>query len=244
MLEPLASLADKFLAGGQCVFEVPSSAGIPDLVLINVDGSVAEERNQTGPLADPVALRLLMTASKAADPLDRKWSGDFLAEMAGVSWPHLKKSVLPKLIEGGHLEPFQNGWLLSRRFKSVAKRLVTVEAKLRDWRGAVTQAARHASSADRAWVAMDARAFVPNDALQSWFKPYGVGLATLSSSGALSKLQPPVARRSRPFDRELLAERTWAVLASGRRSGTIPTVFGRRLLATGSDPRLEGVGAR
>lgn len=241
MLRPLAAYAERLARGATVMFEVPSTAGVPDVVLLVLDEAVRQERAASAPLVEPVDLRIMMTASAARGGLERCWSEGELADLARVSEAHLRRVVLPRLSDGGHLQVSGRGWQLLHRYRSLARRVVTVEAKLRDWRGAVGQAARHAAVADRAWVALDGATIAPARNHESWFTTYGVGLLSVSSNGGVKKVIAPAGGRVRRAGRELLVERSVALLRAGRTAGEIPVVFGERLLATrGADPRLQG----
>lgn len=244
MLQPLAAYAERLARGATVMFEVPSSAGVPDVVLLVLDEEVCKERAARAPIVEPVDLRIMISVSSARGGLERCWSESELADRARVSQAHLRRSVLPRLADGGHFATAGRGWRLVHRYRSLARRVVTVEAKLRDWRGAVGQAARHAAVADRAWVALDSATIAPARNHETWFTTYGVGLLSVSSGGSVKKLITPAGRRTRQAGRELLVERSVALLREGRTSGDIPLVFGERLLASrGADPRLQGVWA-
>ncbi len=244
MLQPLAAYAERLARGATVMFEVPTTAGVPDVILLVIDEEACKERAVSTPLVEQVDLRIMIGASAARGSLERCWSERELADLALISEAHLKRTVLPRLSDGGHLAPVGGGWRLVRRYRSLARRVVTIEAKLRDWRGAVGQAARHAAVADRAWVALDSATITPARSHESWFTTYGVGLLSVSSEGGVKKIFTPAGGRARRVGRELLVERSVALLRDGRISGEIPLVFGERLLASrGADPRLQGVWA-
>ncbi|WP_405165533.1 hypothetical protein OG203_10755 [Nocardia sp. NBC_01499] len=237
----LTHLAKSTLFGKrmQTLFEVPCTAGVPDVVFVHFDDVALTQRADRSTLADLAEVRVMMAAAQSRSWATKTWTVDDMATVVDLTPTHLRRSVLPRLVAGGHLEKTGADWRTTYRFRSLAKRIVTVEAKLRDWRGAVAQASRHTSVADAAWVAIDAasgRAAANNP---QWFFTYGVGLATVSSDGSVLPLIKPSEPRPRPVERELLAERTAGLYLTGRVSGDIPQVFGKTLLATtGSDPRL------
>jgi hypothetical protein len=245
MLEPLAASAATFATRASVLFEVPCTAGIPDIVLLQLDEKAVAERVGTEPLSEPVDVRLILAMAAVRNPTSRSWTVDDLALGAGVSAAHLRRHVLPRLIETGHVVAGEGGWSPAYRFRSLARRIVTIEAKLRDWRGGVAQASRHTAVADRAWVAIDARSAGTAASHPEWFTMYGVGLVAVSSNGTVEALIAPGSSRTRQPGRELLAERAAALHLSGQVSGPLPRVFGQMLIAsTGADPRLAGAGAR
>jgi hypothetical protein len=245
MLAPLAASAATFAKRACVLFEVPCTAGIPDIVLLELDGKAVAERVGTEPLTEPVDVRLVLAMAAIRDPTSRSWTVDDLASGAGVSAAHLRRLILPRLIETGHVVAGEGGWSPAYRFRSLARRIVTIEAKLRDWRGGVAQASRHTAVADAAWVAIDARSAGTAANHPEWFTTYGIGLVAVSSSGTVEPLITPGPSRTRQPGRELLAERAAALHLSGQVSGPLPRVFGQTLIAsTGVDPRLTGAGAR
>jgi len=245
MLAPLAAAAPTFAKRACVLFEVPCTAGIPDIVLLQLDKKAVAARVGTEPLVEPVDVRLVLAMAAVGAPTSRSWTSDDLASRTGVSATHLRRLVLPRLIETGHVVASEGGWSPTYAFRSLAYRIITIEAKLRDWRGGVAQASRHTAVADAAWVAIDARSAGAAMKHPEWFAMYGVGLVAVSPSGNVEPLITPGPSRTRQPDRELLAERAAALHKSGQVSGPLLKVFGQTLVAsTGVDPRLAGAGAR
>lgn len=245
MLQPLAESAAALARNALTLFEIACTAGIPDMVLVVPDTGAVSDREGTSPLVEPVDVRLMVAVSAVRNPTARGWTLAELAEQSGVSAQHLRRVVVPRLQDGGHLTSVGERWAPVYRYRSLARRVVTVEAKLRDWRGAVGQASRHAAVADAAWVALDAASVSVPLANAHWFTTYGIGLLSVSTGGDVEKLILPGASRARQPGRELLVERAMALHQEGRWSGDIPMVFGQVLVAsTGVDPRLAGAAAR
>lgn len=244
MLAPLAAAASGLARNPLVFFEVPSSAGVPDIVLLELDKAAMNSRKGAAPLVEAIDVRLMLAIASGRIPTTRFRGIDELSILAGAGQAHLRRSVLPRLVEDGHLVIDGDKWAPRYRFRSLARRIVTVEAKLRDWRGAVAQASRHTAAADTAWVALDARTVSAAVNHPEWFSTYGVGLLSVARSGSVERLIPPAGPRPRRHERELLAERTVALHLSGNVSGPLPRVFGNVLMAsTGADPRLVGAAA-
>jgi hypothetical protein len=244
MLMPLAEAASKFAKNPCVLFEVPCNAGVPDIVFLELDRLAIASRRGTEPLTEPVDVRLMSAMGSVRAPTRRLWTLDELSSSAGVSAAHLRRTVLPRLVDCGHIAVDGSRWVPTYRFRSLARRIVTIEAKLRDWRGGVAQASRHTAVADAAWVAVDARTAGTAASHPEWFSMYGVGLVSVSSTGQVEPLITPALSSPRLPDRELLAERAASLHFSGKVSGPLPKVFGHTLIAsTGVDPRLVGVGA-
>lgn len=67
------------------------------------------------------------------------------------------------------------------------RHLIAIEAKLRDWRRALTQAYRNRQFSSQSWVVLDAH-YAVSDATVEAFSRAQVGLATCSSAGQLTIL--------------------------------------------------------
>jgi len=238
MLGPLAACADTFLPSCLIMYEIACTGGIPDVVLLDVDRDALSERGDRAPLEQPIdVLVMLALQSSPALPI----SVQALAAECHVSVGHLGRTVLPRLQAGRHVIAAVDGtgWSTAYMFRSLARRVVTIEAKLKDWRGGLAQAARHSAIADEAWLVIDESAIRPAAAHPAHFAMFDVGLASLSAEGRLKQLLAPQLNRSRQPGRELLVERALALHLAGRVSGDLPRVFGTVLVASdGRDPRL------
>lgn len=240
MLRPLADAAPLFLRHASVFFEIPCAAGIPDIAIIKLDVNAINDRHGTEPLAEAADVRTMVSLSETRAAMKKSWTVPEAAAHAGVGVGHFRRTILPRLIAGGHLLEDRGQVSLKYKYRSLAKQVVTVEAKRRDWRAAVGQAARHTAVADASWIALDSASSATALKHLHWFTTYGVGLASLSTDGKLSKLVAPQRTHPHRADRELLVERAFSLRRDGRHSGEIPRVFGTRLLATtGVDPRLR-----
>lgn len=238
MLAPLAAAAEAFLPESSVMFEVACSGGVPDVVLLDLDADALAERGDRAPLqhsVDVLVMLLLQTSPAMPVPLP------VLAGECHVSVGHLRRRGVPRLVAGGHvLDGWeQHGLVGSYQFRSLARRVVTLEAKLRDWRGGLAQAVRHTAIADEAWLVVDEAAVKPAAANAGHFTLFDVGLASLSRDGEVRRLVEPQVNRSRQPARELLVERAVGLRQAGQVSGPLPRVFGEVLAASdGNDPRL------
>lgn len=246
MLAPLAEAASE-LAGicVEVVFEVAGTAGVPDLVLVQPDLDAIAMRGDADMLTQPVEVAVMLALSSDEHVGRRGLAAEELADRVGVSTRHLASRVLSGMADRGHLRNEGKEWASTYQFRSVAKRLITIEAKLRDWRRGFAQATRHSAGADAAWLAVDATAKDAAMRGRHWFEAGGIGLATVSLGGQVEAVLTPTRTRQYVGRRELLAERAVDVLLSGRPSAGVPHVFGRpRLATTGPDPRLAGATER
>jgi hypothetical protein len=227
--------------GAAAVFEVQSAAGVPDVVATVFDQAVVAARTDTGFVTDAASLAALLALS---DALGRRHALDArqVAAAAGVTASYVRSRVLPGLAARGLAVMTAPGrWTAVSPYRSAASTLVTIEAKLRDWRRGLGQAARHAAGADAAWLVLDGACTGPASVRADWFRAMGVGLAGLDQDGTLRLLLRPSGTVMLRARRELLAERLAELRCSGAVSGPVGRVFGRDLApSTGADPRHAG----
>lgn len=89
--------------------------------------------------------------------------------------------------------------------------VVAIEAKLRDWRRALTQAYRYTSFSNEAWVLLDDACIGSAHRNAQWFKKIGIGLASFSRLGELRIYVKAKRKNGNPSG--ILAWRTQAILA-------------------------------
>ena len=242
MLGLIAAAVPEFAGpGAVAVFEVQSAAGVPDVVATVFDQDVIKARTDTGFVTDAASLAALLALS---DALGRRRALDArqIAAAAGVTASYVRSRVLPGLAARGLAVMAAPGrWTAVSHYRSPASTLVTIEAKLRDWRRGLGQAARHAAGADAAWLVLDGACTRSAVGRADWFRAMGVGLAGLDPDGTLRLLLQPSGAGILRARRELLAERLAELHCSGAVSGPVGLVFGRELTpSTGADPRHAG----
>jgi hypothetical protein len=236
-----AAVQDLAGPGAVAVFEVQSAAGIPDVVATVFNQEVIEDRATCGFVTDAAGLTALLALSDARDAC-RALDARQVAAAVGLTPSYVRSRVLPGLgARGLAMMTAPGRWTAADRYQSPARTLVTVEAKLSDWRRGLGQAARHAAGADEAWLVLDGARTRPAVSRADWFRAAGVGLAGLDPDGTLRTLLPPVGGGVLRARRELLAERLGELHCSGAVSGPVGRVFGRKLTtSTGADPRYAG----
>ena len=143
-----AAVQDLAGPGAVAAFEVQSAAGIPDVVATVFDRDVIEDRAGRGFVTDAGGLGALLALSDARDAC-RALDVRQVAAAAGLTPSYVRSRVLPGLGARGLAVMTAPGrWTAAGRYRSPARTLVTVEAKLSDWRRGLGQAARHAAGAD------------------------------------------------------------------------------------------------
>ncbi|WP_291054753.1 hypothetical protein [Herbiconiux sp.] len=205
--------------------EVPSVAGVPDLAGVRFDARAIQARREgeVRPLATEAEVKAVLAITSG--PLQ---IGE-LARRIRRSPDYVRRAVVPLLIQQGWVTEVDG--LVRRRGEArwIAQRVVTVEAKLRDWTKAIGQARRQQMSADAAYIALDAsgmRSITPHlDRVAEG----GVGVIAVDSQSQRSRvLVRP--RRIQPertlVGRMLIAERCLEMWGRGQMNGQIYPVFG------------------
>jgi hypothetical protein len=243
MLAPIVEQKAKLLPGRQveALFEIQTTAGIPDIVCIEFDESILSRRSESAQrfilnFADMCIMRALNSFN------GETVSAATLSRLVPLSAKYISAAVLPRLAECGHAAKESRGlWRAVSRFESLAKYICTVEVKVRDWRSGYSQTLRHRASADESWLVLDSTNSAPASAHREWFTRAGIGLATLHpTEGIKRSVSPSPRERENTVNvyRELLAERAAHLYSIGKVSGSIGLVFGVDLTTTtGPDPR-------
>jgi len=206
--------------------EVPAVFGIPDLTAIRFDFAAVTARTVAGvrPLATDAEVRLALALETHPTTLAE------LARRSGYSVDYVRRAVLPMLTENGWVTRGDNGdYRRAPASRWVSKRIVTVEAKLRDWSRALGQARRQRLSADAAYIALDMPAVKPIQDSLDRIAAGGIGVIGVdAASGRARVLVRPATVRSSDsrVGRMLIAERCLEMWQRGERTGQVYPVFG------------------
>lgn len=206
--------------------EVPARLGVPDVSAVRYDWDAVRARvvDRVQPLTAEPSVRAALLLRR------RRLS---LADLAGelrMSLDHVRRAVVSDLREHGWLAETGDVLQLRESAKPTGVRVVTVEAKLRDWQGALGQARRQRYSADDAYVALDARAAGRLHADLPAIARQGIGVIAVDPATLTMRvMQRPTARlrgRSNLVGRTLIAERGLEMLGRGEHAGAVYPVFG------------------
>jgi hypothetical protein len=166
-------------AGWVWIREFNTSSGIADLLGIGLaaDGTAGAALGRI-PSKWAYALHCL--------PHEEPFTSNYLAALANVSLASAR-SVLRIFGESGFCEqvPQSSQWIKTSQPEPIATRIVAVEAKLRDWRRALYQAAQHGAYATHSWVVLDLAALPNARRYVHEFESRGIGLAGLSTDGEI-----------------------------------------------------------
>ncbi len=205
--------------------EVPAVHGRPDVVGVRFDAAAVQSRLAAGvaPLSGDTEVRAVHAIGR---------DGAEHAEIAasiGMSRDYVRRAVVPLLSDLGWVT--RDGEHVTRRPEAlwVGQRVVTVEAKLRDWRRALAQARRQKHSADAAYIALDVRSAARVAPYADQIAQGGVGVLSVHpETGRVRVLARPVAssRKATWVGRALVAERALDMMNRGTREGQISPVFG------------------
>lgn len=205
--------------------EVPAAYGRPDLVGIRFDVEALRARTVAGvfPLSGDTEVRAIHALGKTGADVSE------IAARIDISKDYVRRAVVPLLSDLGWI--IRDGDQITRRAEAewAGQRVVTVEAKLKDWQRALGQARRQKHSADAAYIALDAQSSARVIPHLVQIAEGGIGvLAVHPESGRVRVLVRPSAscRRATAMGRALLAERALDMMNRGTREGQISPVFG------------------
>jgi hypothetical protein len=193
------------------VFEFESGHGIADLVMFNTHKSF---KQQTDNFAN-IPPRYAVIFGRGLLP--KRFSAELFGELAGTGIGASVR-ILNQLVKHGVLKRVEN-----KVYENYGKlvcpidSIVSVEAKLSNWYSALRQAYRYREFSNQSWVLLDATRVSPALKQIQKFIRSGVGLASISTGGALIiYYEPPVTD---PFSESrywaacvYLARRSLAVL--------------------------------
>ena len=221
--------------GPAVLFEFVVLDGVADIVMLELDSRLVEQRESWGltPVIDEGSVRLLAALRTGPRPASA------LALEVGMSRRVVSQVVLPRLALAGWVQRGPDrSWTSARAYQPLARWIVAIEAKRREWRHAVWQARRYRRFANRSIAVLDASTNLTS-ATEAIRTQTQVGLARLDSGGRMETLHlPPWGPPYSEVEFALAGERAWAMTREGRASGSLAPVFGRMLLATrGADPR-------
>lgn len=206
--------------------EVPAVFGIPDVTAIRFDHAAIARRISAGirPLTTDAEVRVALALEAQPPTLGE------LAARAKYSADYVRRAVLPVLVDGGWASRDESG----RHVRTtdalwVSKRIVTVEAKLRDWSRALGQARRQRLSADVAYIALDMPAVKPIVHSLDRIARGGIGVIGVDAASGRARVlvrPAPVHRTDSLVGRMLIAERCLDMWQRGERAGQVYPVFG------------------
>lgn len=136
-------------------------------------------------------------------PYRKQFSTDYVATLAGTSRRRAKLALKEfDTLELCRPSVDDEHWMKIRQPIMALQILVSVEAKLRDWRKALDQAIRYLTYSDQAWVLLDSHSVQPALNNIGAFETRNVGLASISTSGDVSKhFEPGKSKLLRQHDR-------------------------------------------
>lgn len=205
--------------------EVPAVQGVPDLAAVRFDWEAVARRQRAGvrPLATETEVRAVAALQQGVlTTFD-------LASRLRMTHDYVRRAVVPLLVQQGWAFTDENEVGLRSEAVWVPRRVVTVEAKLRDWQRAITQARRQLRSADAAYIALDSMACRNIEGDLGRISASGVGVISVKAeTGACRVLARPrkISTRATFNGRMLVAERCLEMWTRGEREGQIHPVFG------------------
>ena len=125
-------------------------------------------------------------------PYRASFTTELVAALAGVTTA-TARAALKQFCAAGLCEPAaaRSRWMKVVQPRPIANEIVSIEAKLRDWRKAFFQANRYRAYSTQSWVVMDAACAAPAARNLDVFRVKNIGLAVVSSRSGLTVLHEP-----------------------------------------------------
>lgn len=201
--------------------EIVGPGAIADLLAIRFDRRRLEDRVAAGiaPVVDRLALQAAVHARRG--PMR---TAD-LAAGCRVTPSGMRRALGVAVDAGLILREGRNCYQTHPAWRPTWDRLVAVELKLQDWRGALEQADAYLQWTNASWVLL---ATTPPSEALTQARQAGIGLATLATDGSLRKVVAPRPSRRPP--------QSWAATWASEQA------FARGLSA-GFDPLSQAVAA-
>ena len=139
--------------------ELGAGYGVADLVLVTLNVKKCDIRkghNQSKPLLNEAFFRALkyipdIKQDKKTCPVEL----DYLVTKTGLSKSFLKYSLIKGLKDDGYIKEIgKNTYLKVNGWVPIAKEVIAIEAKIKDWKRGVLQASRYKSFADKVYLAL------------------------------------------------------------------------------------------
>lgn len=179
--------------------EVGVGYGIADLVLVKLNPTqcaIRIENRQFKPLLREEYFRTfkhLPDIDSGESPVDL----NYLIQKTNLSKSFLKYSILKQLEKGGYVKRVEknfyfkiNGWI------PIAKEIIAIEAKMRDWKRGFLQANRYKSFANKVYLAVPSK--VEHLVDKKLLQKHKVGLIVLDTERNKKKTLP--VKQVEPFN--------------------------------------------
>lgn len=200
----LVSVFNTYLKSGglptqaRVALEFESGHGIADIVIFGVDHLFKQRAVEFAKIPPRYAVVF------GRELLLKKFSSQQFSEITGTGLSASTR-ILNMLVKQEALKRLENGEYESfNKFVSPVGPIISIEAKLRDWRSALRQAYRYREFSNQSWVLLDAARILPALNQLKLFVRSGVGLASINTTGQLFIHHEPAA--TEPFSES----RYWA----------------------------------
>ena len=174
--------------------EVSLGYGIADLVVTNLKEHISNTESEK------IALNVSdINIYNLINKLE-KISFDLIQDITRGSKKEINQS-LDKLIINSYVKTVDEHFVIENEYELPFNINIAIEAKLKDWRRALSQAYRYRWFADYSYVVIDeyyCKRAIKNLDL---FEKYNVGLASISTAGNFKRIFNP--SRSNPFDHKM-----------------------------------------
>jgi hypothetical protein len=169
---------------------------IPDILAVYPDKDKVQQRLGKGQRI-PLTRELYWEILKLIP--DKKWNSHIeierIAESVGLSPSYLVAKILGPLRRNKYIEIKDGKCVKINGFHSYSKTLISVEAKVKDWKRAGEQALRHQKFVNQAYVALPSKHIKPALKNLKDFKESNLGLFEIGEQGQVVQHFTPAYRK-------------------------------------------------
>ena len=113
-------------------------------------------------------------------PYRKNFSIEELSKLSGASIASSKKALKEFSVAGFCEQKSKDTWIKNIQPVPLSKNIISIEAKLKNWKRALWQASRYKTFSHQSWVLLDQRNIVPSLKNICCFERLNVGLASIS----------------------------------------------------------------
>lgn len=163
-----------------CASEIDSGNGVADIVLLR-------KRKDWGQYSSVGQLKPQWIYPFVALPYRRSFDSLAYARLACVTQKTADR-VLQNFQAIGYCKRSGSNWIKWRQPRPAFTEILAIEAKIKEWRRALTQAARYLDFAHQSWVLLDSHYAKPAIQNAHEFRARNIGLLTIDSKGNINEL--------------------------------------------------------
>lgn len=192
---------------------------VPDILAVCPDENKVQQRIAKGqiiPLTRELFWEILNLIPDKKE--DSGIDATYIAEYVGLSHHYLLAKILSPLRRNNYIEIQEGKCVKINGFHPYSKTLVSIEAKVKDWKRAGEQALRHQKFVNQAYVALPTKHIRPALKHMDEFKKANLGLLEIDDNGIIFiRFTPKYRKPALEALYNVALDTLWALLQSERR---------------------------